>query len=695
MQQQLQLIELPHAEIKLIQHTQRPPQKLPQQQAAQLNLAALLPANLFAQLPLDQLRIGQVDLQLHNPATAENWALSGALALDKAQLQGRVKIKRQQTDLGWADIEIKADNNFHLRLLENNSPFLVSSGTLSVDKTLQLASTQVMTLQPLRRWLAQIAPELNAELPDALQHLSGSITSSGITQFPITTSLSPDALLTNIASKQVIQSQFNLVDFQHRPAQLNIDQITATIDGTLEYQQQQLQIDLSPNSQLKTQQIQHTALNAPLKHLLIQLPQGLNTRIDLTHLPHITASDIKVTPTHLTIAPTAIKLNDFNLEPSPITLHFKEIAADKSALTMQLQVDAIQGQFDNKPLPSFALNANIDLDGDSLLSQFQLQGTDNPLQIKGHSQGDLSGQQHLQWRLQPLRLSALMPLARQWAELPADLSLQQGTLFHHGALKLKDQQLSITAKQSIEQATLQWGEVRLEQLQWHSNASLSRNGIFRDKGKVKLAKVKTGVEITNTQASYTFEHNNGRNLMEISEGIAQLLEGDVQLANTRFDPLAPDIDTQIRLNQLDLGAILNLEQQEGLSGRGKLSGNVPLRFKDNALTVADGALASLKPGGHIAFLATPAVWASAASNTGLKIALEALENFHFETLDIKLDYLKDGTGQFNTRLKGHNPDWNDGHPVDFSINIEENIPKLLQTLQFTDKLTRSIEQRYR
>jgi len=56
---------------------------------------------------------------------------------------------------------------------------------------------------------------------------------------------------------------------------------------------------------------------------------------------------------------------------------------------------------------------------------------------------------------------------------------------------------------------------------------------------------------------------------------------------------------------------------------------------------------------------------------------------------------EDGTALLNTRLKGYNPDWNNSQPIDFSVNIEENIPTLIQTLQFTDKLTRSIEKRYR
>jgi hypothetical protein len=106
-------------------------------------------------------------------------------------------------------------------------------------------------------------------------------------------------------------------------------------------------------------------------------------------------------------------------------------------------------------------------------------------------------------------------------------------------------------------------------------------------------------------------------------------------------------------------------------------------------------LLSLAPGGKIIFLPSASVSAYAATNIGLKTAIDALENFHFELLNIQLNYEPDGTALLTTRLKGSNPNWHNGHPIDFTINVEENIPTLMKTLQFTDKLTRTIEKRYR
>jgi hypothetical protein len=83
------------------------------------------------------------------------------------------------------------------------------------------------------------------------------------------------------------------------------------------------------------------------------------------------------------------------------------------------------------------------------------------------------------------------------------------------------------------------------------------------------------------------------------------------------------------------------------------------------------------------------------SYLGLGIALDALSNFHYNKLSILADYSPDGALLLKTQLGGNNPEWNKGQQVNFSMNIEENLLKLMKTLQFTDELTNRIEKRYR
>lgn len=83
-----------------------------------------------------------------------------------------------------------------------------------------------------------------------------------------------------------------------------------------------------------------------------------------------------------------------------------------------------------------------------------------------------------------------------------------------------------------------------------------------------------------------------------------------------------------------------------------------------------------------------------SQNPGIKLALGALTDLRFELLDLSLDYAPNGDTQFRARLKGNNPDWQQGRPIDLNLNIEENLLDLWRTLQLTDKITDSIDRRF-
>jgi hypothetical protein len=47
------------------------------------------------------------------------------------------------------------------------------------------------------------------------------------------------------------------------------------------------------------------------------------------------------------------------------------------------------------------------------------------------------------------------------------------------------------------------------------------------------------------------------------------------------------------------------------------------------------------------------------------------------------------------RLEGHNPNLEQGRPIHLSINLEEDIPALLTSLQLTDRVSDTIQRRVR
>lgn len=77
----------------------------------------------------------------------------------------------------------------------------------------------------------------------------------------------------------------------------------------------------------------------------------------------------------------------------------------------------------------------------------------------------------------------------------------------------------------------------------------------------------------------------------------------------------------------------------------------------------------------------------------MKLVADALDDFHYEVLRSGVDYREDGTLMLSLRLEGRNPDIEKGRAFNFGINLEENIPQLLTSLQLTDRVSDTIQRR--
>jgi len=86
--------------------------------------------------------------------------------------------------------------------------------------------------------------------------------------------------------------------------------------------------------------------------------------------------------------------------------------------------------------------------------------------------------------------------------------------------------------------------------------------------------------------------------------------------------------------------------------------------------------------------------ALAESNTSVGMMVKALSNFQYQVLDVKSDYKAGGDLLLQVRLEGKNPDWQRGRPVNLNLNLQENIPALLRSLQLSDEISEQVRKRY-
>lgn len=170
-----------------------------------------------------------------------------------------------------------------------------------------------------------------------------------------------------------------------------------------------------------------------------------------------------------------------------------------------------------------------------------------------------------------------------------------------------------------------------------------------------------------------------------------LFGGQLKAARQQID-LSKDAKLLLQLDKLQLAELLKQHPSADMTGQGTLSGTLPLSIEQGKLTVAQGSVAALEPGGKIAYQSEKAQ-AMAASNQGMKIVMQALQNFHFSVLSAGVSYSKEGQLLLALKLEGNNPDFEKGRAVNFSINLEENLPAMITSLQLSGQVSDLVKKR--
>ncbi|MBV1878513.1 MAG: YdbH domain-containing protein [Pseudomonadales bacterium] len=150
----------------------------------------------------------------------------------------------------------------------------------------------------------------------------------------------------------------------------------------------------------------------------------------------------------------------------------------------------------------------------------------------------------------------------------------------------------------------------------------------------------------------------------------------------------------LQLDRLMLNQILALEDQ-AFDTSGFISGSVPVHLVDDNLSVSQGTIAALSPGGYIRYQPENTIKALISDNPTLKLVLDAMSDFQYQSLEADLEYSSSGLLVAKTRLKGSNPGYENGREIHFNLNLEENVDVLLQSLRLSrdvaDKLGDRVE----
>lgn len=147
---------------------------------------------------------------------------------------------------------------------------------------------------------------------------------------------------------------------------------------------------------------------------------------------------------------------------------------------------------------------------------------------------------------------------------------------------------------------------------------------------------------------------------------------------------------ELKVNDINLDNVLQMLDQEGLKGSGRLSGTIPLQFSQDGIAVNGGFLKSDTKGTLSYTLGD--VSAPQLDN----IALQALQDFRYDALDVELNYETSGNYTIRSRIEGRNPQLYDGYPIAFNVNLSGTLPGLLRasliTGDFHSEILKQIQQ---
>ncbi|WP_372987005.1 YdbH domain-containing protein [Marinobacter sp.] len=175
---------------------------------------------------------------------------------------------------------------------------------------------------------------------------------------------------------------------------------------------------------------------------------------------------------------------------------------------------------------------------------------------------------------------------------------------------------------------------------------------------------------------------------------AGFLGGEIRVKPGEWSLASLPVTVPVWLNGIQVERLMTVYPAEGLAGSGTLEGEMPLVIDRDGVEVAGGNIRAVAPGGTLK-LPADRLQALARNNETMDLVVGALQNFNYSVLNSTIDYDQEGTLNLGLRLEGSNPQVRDGHPIVVNLNLQEDIPALLTSLQLSGRVNEAVTEKVR
>ncbi|AMX02943.1 intermembrane phospholipid transport protein YdbH family protein [Microbulbifer thermotolerans] len=369
-------------------------------------------------------------------------------------------------------------------------------------------------------------------------------------------------------------------------------------------------------------------------------------------------------------------------------LTFSDVQFRQSGRRTELNAGYHANQIRLKTAENYALN--IDIQGNLLLEDAMLHGESQllsgPVKLQAQWQHNLNNAEGTaDFTFPKTSFSRTHPLSRAIEGLPVDIVA--GTLSASGRyswpMGTKDH-----IHLQLEQAAAVFGDSFAAGVA--GEISLYRRGnlwLTDQPQAVQVDRVDFGLPIENIHFSISLDEKRDLAFNAVN---AQLLGGTLESSRLVWNLDGEEHTGKIQIQGISLSELAREMEAENFAATGTLDLEIPMATSSEGVTVRRGQVKARPPGGRLRYYGafSPQML---SGNPQLKLLAGALEDYNYRALSGTLDYPSSGDMRMQLKLVGRSQSVAADRDLIINLNLENNIPDMLRSLQASRDLTEALE----
>lgn len=321
---------------------------------------------------------------------------------------------------------------------------------------------------------------------------------------------------------------------------------------------------------------------------------------------------------------------------------------------------------------------------------------DSGLQLPAQINYDAKGLR-IKAQLPEIFLRAGNPLAKTFKDWPALLELTQGKIKAAAEFNQPPGNTALKASVNLTASGISgiYDRTAVTGLDTRTRIDINGTNLQLNLDSLSIEEANPGIPVGPIQLRGSYNAKltaAGAGTLKLHQIQAGLLGGNVSIAPAQWQLNQNQWLLPVTITGLKLQTLFALYPAEGLAGSGLIDGVLPVRVSRQGLHIEQGQVNARAPGGRLRF-DNEKIKALGQSNPAMQLVAQSLEDFHYTVLSSDVNYDEQGKLRLGLRLEGQNPAIENGRAINFNINLEENIPTLLASLQLSDKVSEIIQRR--